>query len=147
MNDGKAARPKVMLIAVDTSDNSKKIVMDAAMMAHALSYDVHIISVVRLPKFVASEEEINMQDISREEDAVLRHMKGLIDEYFRDPNILVESSVLHGDPVNKICEYADISHVDLIVVGSRGSGRLKRLLGSVSEGVSRNARCSVLIVR
>jgi len=60
---------------------------------------------------------------------------------------LVESRVPHGNPVNKICEYAEISHPDLMVVGSRGAGRLKRLLGSVSEGVSRNARCSVMIVR
>jgi nucleotide-binding universal stress UspA family protein len=60
---------------------------------------------------------------------------------------IVESRALYGNPVNKICEYAHISHADLMVVGSRGTGRLKRLLGSVSEGVSRNARCSVMIVR
>jgi nucleotide-binding universal stress UspA family protein len=37
---------------------------------------------------------------------------------------------------------------DLIVVGSRGLGPVKRLLvGSVSEGVVHHAKCSVLVVR
>ena len=36
----------------------------------------------------------------------------------------------------------------MIVVGSRGTGRLKRaLLGSVSEHLVRNAPCPVLVVR
>jgi nucleotide-binding universal stress UspA family protein len=37
---------------------------------------------------------------------------------------------------------------DLIVVGSRGKGGLRRLLlGSVAEFVARHAPCSVLIAR
>ena len=38
--------------------------------------------------------------------------------------------------------------VDLIVMGSRGSGGVKRaLLGSVSDSVVRHAHCPVLVVR
>jgi nucleotide-binding universal stress UspA family protein len=37
---------------------------------------------------------------------------------------------------------------DLIVIGSRGLGGMKRLLmGSVSESVVRHAHCPVLVVR
>jgi len=43
---------------------------------------------------------------------------------------------------------AAAADADLVVVGARGLGALKRLLlGSVSEGVLRNAERSVLIVR
>ena len=37
---------------------------------------------------------------------------------------------------------------DLVVLGSRGLGGIRRaLMGSVSDSVVRNAHCSVLVVR
>jgi len=53
-----------------------------------------------------------------------------------------------GHPVEKIPEVAREIGADLIVLGNRGLGMLKRtLLGSVSDGVLHHAPCSVLIVR
>ncbi|MCW3053610.1 MAG: UspA, partial [Chthonomonadales bacterium] len=53
-----------------------------------------------------------------------------------------------GHPVDKIPEVAREIGADLIVLGNRGLGMLKRtLLGSVSDGVLHHAPCSVLIVR
>jgi nucleotide-binding universal stress UspA family protein len=47
-----------------------------------------------------------------------------------------------------VVQAANELSADLIVVGSRGHGRLEEsLLGSVSDAVARHARCSVLIVR
>jgi hypothetical protein len=44
--------------------------------------------------------------------------------------------------------FAEDAHADLIVLGSRGLGRLGRaLLGSVSDSVVRHAHCPVLVVR
>ncbi|XP_059278161.1 universal stress protein A-like protein isoform X3 [Lycium ferocissimum] len=37
-----------------------------------------------------------------------------------------ETLVLEGDPKDKICQTADELHVDLLVVGSRGFGKIKR---------------------
>ncbi|HYW00557.1 MAG TPA: universal stress protein [Candidatus Acidoferrum sp.] len=50
--------------------------------------------------------------------------------------------------VETILEEATKSNVDLIVLGTRGLTRFKKLLiGSVSSGVVNHAHCSVLIVR
>lgn len=52
-----------------------------------------------------------------------------------------------GVPSNVIVEVAEKDNYDLIIMGSRGLGRVKRfLLGSVSDDVSHKAKCSVLIV-
>jgi nucleotide-binding universal stress UspA family protein len=52
-----------------------------------------------------------------------------------------------GDPVQRIVEAAG-ADFDLIVIGTHGRiGRLHQLLGSVAEGVIRNAPCPVLTVR
>ncbi len=52
-----------------------------------------------------------------------------------------------GEPVEEIVGLAEELDADLVVVGSRGAGRIRRLItGSVSEGVVRRASCPVLVV-
>ena len=53
-----------------------------------------------------------------------------------------------GDPGQTICRIAGELDVDVVVVGSRGRGAVKRaLLGSVSGHVVHNAPCPVLVIR
>ena len=53
-----------------------------------------------------------------------------------------------GDAVEEICRVAAEEHADLVVIGSRGHGKLGRmLLGSASHGVIAHAPCNVLVVR
>jgi nucleotide-binding universal stress UspA family protein len=53
-----------------------------------------------------------------------------------------------GDPGSAICEAAEQDGYDLIVVGSRNLGGVRRaLLGSVSDRVAHHAPCDVLIVK
>lgn len=55
-------------------------------------------------------------------------------------------TVTSGDPACELLRIADESAADLIVLGARGLGAVKRLLlGSVSEAVLRDAKCAVLI--
>jgi len=52
-----------------------------------------------------------------------------------------------GTPAHALVEYASNNHVDLIVIGARGSSTLRRFLGSVSSRVAAEAPCSVTVVR
>jgi nucleotide-binding universal stress UspA family protein len=64
----------------------------------------------------------------------------------RWPDITVE--VLDETPVEGILGEAKRFQADVIVVGWRGHGAVRRLLmGSVSRGVVRGATCAVLVVR
>jgi nucleotide-binding universal stress UspA family protein len=61
---------------------------------------------------------------------------------------VADVEVLDGAPVDSIVEYARETSVDLIIVGSHGRSGLSRLvLGSVAEGVIRNAASPVMVVR
>lgn len=56
--------------------------------------------------------------------------------------------VLDGAPVDTITDYAHSSGADLVIIGSHGRTGLSRLfLGSVAEGVIRNASAPVMVVR
>ncbi len=69
-------------------------------------------------------------------------------ERFRSAGFEVNVFVDEGDPREVILGYAERWPADLIVVGSHGRTGMNRfLMGSVSEGVARYARCSVQVVR
>src|SRR6195256_2351425 len=51
------------------------------------------------------------------------------------------------DPAAAILEFADVNHVDHIVIGARQNSFVRTLLGSVSSKVAAEAPCSVTVVR
>jgi nucleotide-binding universal stress UspA family protein len=139
---------KKILVAVDTSDYSERVIARASAIALAFSADVHVISVVELPKLVASEAEIGIQEVRIQEEEYQENQKRLMDRYLAEKELHIAAKVLHGEPADKIVEYADSIRADLIVMGSKAFGKVHRfLLGSVSEDVARNAKCSVMIAR
>jgi nucleotide-binding universal stress UspA family protein len=60
----------------------------------------------------------------------------------------VEQVARAGEAGPAICHLAEEIGADVIVVGSRGRGAIKRaLLGSVSTHITNNAPCPVMVVR
>jgi nucleotide-binding universal stress UspA family protein len=81
-----------------------------------------------------------------------RQVEAFLDEHARSLRAegveIGDAHLALGDPDKEIVRFAEDAHADLIVLGSRGLGRLKRaLLGSVSDSVVRHAHCPVLVVR
>ncbi len=60
-----------------------------------------------------------------------------------------ELKVIDGiSAVETLLSYAEMHHVSIIVMGSRGLGGFKKLLlGSVASGISQHSKCPVLIVK
>jgi len=78
-----------------------------------------------------------------ERRAVLTHAESLVHRLA--PHLLVEAVEHSGDPRNALSE---IPGAELVVVGSRGRGRVtRRLLGSVSDFVAAHSEVPVVVVR
>lgn len=59
----------------------------------------------------------------------------------------VELVLLEGEAGRELCRYAGAAGIGLIVLGTSGTGGIKRaVLGSVSDHVVRNAPCPVLTI-
>ncbi len=64
------------------------------------------------------------------------------------PKLKVSTMLCEGRPSDKIIEAANEGKFDLIIIGSRGVGGIKEIfLGSVSDRVADESKCSVLIVK
>jgi nucleotide-binding universal stress UspA family protein len=73
-------------------------------------------------------------------------LQRIIDKRAPEVSTLVRR-VLVGSPPDEIARYAVHHKAHLIVMGTHGDGRVRRLLlGSVAQGVLRQAHCPVLTV-
>lgn len=105
---------------------------------------VDVVSVVPQPVFDegiggTAWRELREQTESVVEDARQRLAK-------RWPAVI--GTVLEGDARQAILDAAERGRSDLVVLGARGLGAVASfLLGSVSLGVARHARCSVLVCK
>jgi nucleotide-binding universal stress UspA family protein len=86
---------------------------------------------------------IDPADTPEEHEGELAQARAFLDQR----GIQAEYQPAVGEPADTILEVAERDNADLIVVGTREPNVLERLLGqSVSQSVSRQAHCDVLIV-
>ena len=132
--------PKTVLAAVDFSPAS----IVAAKAAGALmgsSGTLYLAYVEPLPDLLPAGFALLPDD--RFQGDIVLGFRRLQEELGTHSGILI---VLTGRPLPCILEFAERVGADLIAAGSRGHSRLERvMLGSVSAGLVRNAKCAVLV--
>jgi nucleotide-binding universal stress UspA family protein len=135
---------KTILIGYDETEPSKRALERSVELAEKFGSKLIVTSVA--PVLIGSTRSAGPIDPV---DSVDRHKEELADAraFLEGRNVAAEYVPAVGEPADTIVELADERHVDLIVVGTREPNVLERLLGqSVSQSVSRQAHCDVLIV-
>ena len=143
-----------VLLAIDGSSHSHAALVEFATQPWPNGTEVQILTVVHSsiplffdPAFVAAAAHME-QTIDRRRDApvVVDAAASTIRETY--PNVSVTTKIIEGIPKDAIVEEAHSWGADLIVLGSHGYGRVRRVvLGSVAAAVVANAPCSVQVVR
>jgi len=135
-----------ILLATDGSRDSRAAAAYLKLLPLPPSTVVRIVTVAPLPVFAAdvtSVSELKGAVIDRARDVVDQSRVALADRGFN-----IETDVALGDPRAEIVRQAEEWKADLVVVGARGLGAIKRLLlGSISDAVARHAPCPVLVVK
>ena len=137
---------KNILLGVDGSKHSFHAAEKAAELATCLEANLWI--VVAHPTVPAYLGEPNFQDaiIARLEES-----RKIMDEAVEVVGEIpgeIHTEILEGSAAEVVLNVADVRHIDLIVMGSRGHGKLRGLLvGSQSQKVLQHAPCPVMIVR
>lgn len=136
-----------ILLAVDGSDHA----LHAARMAADMSRGMKpkelriVVAFDTIPMYLG---EPNMQfAIDRRKTEAEEILNAAIKEIGQVPSE-IHTEIIEGSPAEAIINVAETRKSDIIVMGSRGLGRLAELvLGSTSQKVVAHAHCPVLIVR
>ena len=136
---GRESNPIVKIgVAYNGSAESKAALTIAQQLAAPTSATVHALEVISIPTYAYTG--IVPPAIGESIDVMLQEATGRMKEL---PD--VEGHAVYGLPGEELAAFGD--QVDILVVGSRGYGPVKRLvLGSTSGYLERHARCSLLVL-
>ncbi len=135
-----------ILVPIDGSDHSIRALKEAVQMAKLVNGKITLIHVYSIGTSVgktATQDYYN-QLARKKGSRMLEDGKTKAES----DGVKVETLLVEGDAVEKIVQTARECEVKLIVMGARGVSKIKELLlGSVSDGVIRNAPCPVMVTR
>ena len=139
-----------ILVPVDLSDSTPRVLRAAEEMAAAFRCKVHVLHVFTHDLMVAGNEFGVAPAASEIVESELRTRRAELEavtRQLRDRGVDATAVVVEGGPVQWIADEARRLSADLIIVGSHGHGALYHLLlGSVTTGVLRSAHCPVVVV-
>jgi nucleotide-binding universal stress UspA family protein len=142
--------PTTILLATDGSEEAQLAATTASDLAQKTSSELHVLTVgpdlplYELPEHPAEFEDVLQQNRRTAKERLEQQAKGIEES----GGTVKETHLREGRAEEEIVELAEEIGAGLIVMGSRGHGRLRRaLMGSVSDAVVRHAHCPVTIVR
>jgi nucleotide-binding universal stress UspA family protein len=142
-----------ILVAVDGSESSLNATDYAIEMAKKDGAQVIALTVNRIPLssygLTTPQDELK-QPKEREEMLESKQWFDNLKQNASQNNIQLKTEIINSQMSveGTIVEYAESEGIDLIIMGTKGSSGLKKmLLGSVASGVVSYATCPVMVVR
>ena len=148
---------KSVLVAIDASENAQRALEAAVALAKGLGAALQIVHVVNIPNMLWT---LGLPPgatipVGRVDDAeTTGRAQALVAKavsYAQESGVASPKSNVVTDmvsPAQAVVELAEEGDVDVIVIGTRGTGGFKKLvLGSVANSVLHYAQCSVMVVK
>ncbi len=142
---------KKILVAFDNGKKSHKALEIATEIAKGCGAEIYIFTSVKMPKIVTSVAD---QDMLKDlEDKSFDYFKSELqdaEEKVKNQGVQVQTVIVKDSPGSAILRFAEKENIDLIAIGARNRGLIEGImlgLGSVSNYVTQNARCPVLIIK
>jgi nucleotide-binding universal stress UspA family protein len=136
-----------IVVGTDGSQGAEAAVQKVIDFASGSGATVHVVcaypgrSTLERIGLTAKQDPVDMRGVAA--DVVARDERRFVEAGFA-----VEKHVREGDPAHTLIDVAERQKADLIAVGARGHGALRRFaLGSVSSKLSHHSPTSLLIVR
>jgi nucleotide-binding universal stress UspA family protein len=136
--------PTKVLLATDDSGDAELAATTAFSLAKSTDSELHLVHVWRPVPSVHFDALIR-QEMHRDAQEIL---SGQVKKIEGLGATVAEAHLREGGASEEIVALAAEKGVGLVAVGSRGRGRIRRLLmGSVSDAVVRHAHCPVMVAR
>lgn len=135
-----------ILIAVDGSHGGESATRLGGELAEDRNVEVLLVHAVPLPPLVAGiDQSISDESLDYLEDTAHQALSKS-EDILAEMSVKAERIIKAGSPAEVILNVAEDREADVIVVGHRGFGAMKRfILGSVSSKLAHHARCALLL--
>ena len=138
-----------ILVAIDLSDASEKVVAAAKYLAKATHAEVRVLHVAEAePDFVGYDggPDVVRDQVAKEFRDEHRAVQAVA-ESLRDAGISAKALLIQGPIVDTVLAEAKRFEANLLVVGSHGFGALYDIfVGSSSRGILKSTELPVLVV-
>ena|SRR5437870_5022172 len=148
---------KRILVPHDGSAFAERALPHALELAKQFSAEIHLLEVVpdQAPALLTEEAaeqmnpEVALETLDEVQETIRQagreRLQGLATTLQRD-GLVVRWSLVDGDPVEQILDYADKNEIELIAMASHGrTGLARAILGSTTDAVLRQAHQPILI--
>ncbi len=138
-----------ILVAIDLSSASQKILDKAKTLALALSAKVCLLHVVEYDSDFPDDAPDSQDTSDQDQQEYPQEHKDLQKEVdaLRKSGIDTKGLLSQGSIVDVILQKSKQLEIDIIIVGTHGHGGVHHMIfGSVSEGVLRSTSCPVLVI-
>ncbi len=138
-----------ILLPVDLSESSPKIVPYATGIAEKFGSKIHILFVARVFQYFAGmyvpHPSINKFENEVAEGA-LKSLEEFTRKYFKNPESIT-TAVVKGDAAEQIIKYIEDQGIDLLIMGTHGRKGLDKLVfGSVAEKLSKTTPVPIMLI-
>jgi nucleotide-binding universal stress UspA family protein len=143
--------PSRILLAIDSSEETELATRKAVDLAEGTDSELHLVYVGQLPNFLMKDldtlgfDRTLYDEIERESIEILWSLTWRVKAA---GGTVAGAHLRMGGVAEEIVGLAKDLEADLIVMGTRGYGGVRRVIeGSISDLVVRRAHCPVMIVR
>lgn len=134
-----------ILVAIDASQIGELVLKRSGQYAKVTDCDLTILHVLdAVVTYGFMPDSLAHRTMEEEANRIVEQAKKALEHH----GIKCKTNIAIGAVASEIVRIADEGEFDVIFVGSRGYGGIKRmLLGSVADNVIRHAHCSVTVIR
>jgi nucleotide-binding universal stress UspA family protein len=141
--------PAKILLATDGSEEATQATRVAAEVAQRTGSDMQIVTVaLENPNVYAYYDVRHPAEVERHRQEARKILDQQVDRVREAGANVAKAHLKMGAADEDIVVLAEDLEADLIIMGTRGLGALRRaLMGSISDSVVRHAHCPVMVVR
>ena len=137
---------KRILVGANGTAGSERALEVAISLAASIHAQIILLGVIAPLSAETQAEGFGLEEASQARADLEKQVRSA-ERIARDQSVDVVTEIIEGDPEKEIERKSEEASVDLIVVGHRDIGRVRRWLeGSTSETLIRNSRTSILVV-
>lgn len=138
-----------ILAPIDGSDNSIRALRHGLFLSSKLGSKLTVLNVLEIPPVVYVQSQKVVDSVINSLEKESKKLFERADKVSQEYGVNFEPVLVKGHHVASVInEFVEQHHIDVIIIGSRGHGKIKTtIMGSVAHNVFHHTKKPILIIK